>query len=127
MAKSLRDFVDEALKSVREVTPEEALVMSLTKDWLVIDVREPYEFEEGHIPGSINFPRGFLEVRADLDHHKKDERLQSRDQRILCYCGGGHRSAMAARVLQEMGFKEAVSMKGGWTAYIAAGLPSKTP
>lgn len=117
--------MQEALKTVREVTPDEALAMSGSGEWLVLDVREPYEYEEGHLPGAINIPRGFLEVRADLEHYKKDERLQSRDQRILCYCGGGHRSALAARVLQEMGFQEAVSMHGGWTAWTELGLPTE--
>jgi rhodanese-related sulfurtransferase len=121
--KSLKDYVEEALKTVREVSPEDTLAIIDGGQWLILDVREPEEFSEGHLPHAINIPRGFLEVRADLEHYKKDARLQDRNQKILCYCGGGHRSAMAARVLQEMGFKEAVSMREGWTGWKERGLP----
>jgi rhodanese-related sulfurtransferase len=124
--KSLHDYVQEALKTVHEVGPEEVLAMRDSGEWLLLDVREPEEYAEGHIPGAINIPRGFLEVRADLEHYKRDPRLESREQRILCYCGGGHRSALAAKVLQEMGFKEAVSMREGWTGWKERGLPQES-
>ncbi len=121
--KSLHDYVQEALKTVREVSPEETLAIIKSGEYLILDVREPDEYAEGHLPTAINIPRGFLEVRADLEHYKKDARLQDRNQRILCYCGGGHRSALAARVLQEMGFQEAISMNGGWTEWNERDLP----
>ena len=114
MAKSLADYVDEALKTVPERTWDQVARM---EGWLLMDVREPEEFEIGHVPGAVNFPRGMLEVRADLEHPKRDERLQNRDQRVICYCGGGVRSALAAKTLLEMGFTDAVSVKGGWTEY----------
>jgi len=123
--KTLHDYVQEALKTVHEVTPEETLALSKTGEWLVLDVREPDEYGEGHIPGAINIPRGFLEVRADLEHYKRDARLQDRNQRILCYCGGGHRSALAAKVLQEMGFEEAISMREGMTGWRERNLPEE--
>jgi len=123
--KTLHDYVQDALKTVHEVTPEETLALSKTSEWLVLDVREPDEYGEGHIPGAINIPRGFLEVRADLEHYKRDARLQDRNQRILCYCGGGHRSALAAKVLQEMGFEEAISMREGMTGWRERNLPEE--
>lgn len=123
MAKTLHDYVQEALQHVSEVTPEETDALRQTGDWLILDVREPEEFAAGHIPGAINIPRGFLEVKADLEHPKKDARLADRGQRVVCYCGGGHRSALAARVLQEMGFREALSMAGGWTGWSKRQLP----
>lgn len=88
-----------------------------------MDVREPDEFAEGHIPGARNYPRGFLEVRADLEHYKRDPALADRSQKIVLYCGGGHRSALAAKVLVEMGFTDVLSLKGGWTEYTSRGLP----
>lgn len=91
------------------------------KEYVLLDVREPDEYSDGHIPGSINIPRGFLEVRADREHYKRDERMQDRSQKFVCYCGGGHRSAMAAKVLLEMGFDDAVSLAGGWTRYVETG------
>ncbi|MBS1707470.1 MAG: hypothetical protein JSS65_01975 [Armatimonadetes bacterium] len=120
MAKSLHDYVQAALEVVQEVDIDD--LPGLTDYW-VMDVREPDEFAEGHIPGARNYPRGFLEVRADLEHYKRDPALADRSQKIVLYCGGGHRSALAAKVLVEMGFTDVLSLKGGWTEYTSRGLP----
>ncbi len=80
--------------------------------------------QQGILPRAINIPRGFLEVKADLEHYKRDTRLADRNQKIVCYCGGGHRSALAARTLQEMGFENVLSMKEGWTGWTNRGLPT---
>ncbi len=124
MAKSLHDFVTTALEQVKEVTPEEVLGLQAGGDYLIMDVREPDEFAAGHLIGALNFPRGFLEVRADLEHYKRDERLADRNQNLVCYCGGGHRSALAAKTLQDMGFKNVLSMKEGWTGWTERALPT---
>ncbi len=127
MAKSLNDFVAEALQTVCEITPEDMARNLFDSSVLILDVREPDEFQAGHLPGAINVPRGFLEVKADLEHHKRDERLTDRGQAIACYCGGGFRSALAAKTLQEMGFSNVVSMAGGWTAWTEKSLPIEQP
>ncbi len=127
MAKSLNDFVAEALQTVSEITPEDMAQNLFKSSVLILDVREPDEFAAGHLPGAINVPRGFLEVKADLEHHKRDERLANREQAIACYCGGGFRSALAAKTLQEMGFSDVTSMAGGWTAWIERSLPVERP
>lgn len=124
MPKSLHDFVQEALKTVAEVTPEQVLELQKDPDYLILDVREPNEFADGHLEGAINVPRGFLEVKADLEHYKRDERLADRSQKIVCYCGGGHRSALAAKTLGEMGFTSVVSMKEGWTGWTSRNFPT---
>ena len=75
MAKALKDFVREALAQIREIPPEEAARLLAQPDregWSFVDVREPDEFAAGRIPGARNFPRGFLEVKADLEHPKRD-------------------------------------------------------
>jgi len=122
--KSLHDFVTAALETVPEVTPEEVREIQTQGGYLILDVREPNEYSEGHLAGAVNIPRGFLEVKADLEHYKRDERLADRTQRIVCYCGGGHRSALAARTLQEMGFDQVWSMKEGWTGWTTRNLPT---
>ncbi|MCU0317529.1 MAG: rhodanese-like domain-containing protein [Fimbriimonadaceae bacterium] len=123
MAKTLNDFVSEALLTVREIEPGQ--LADLT-DTLILDVREPEEYGAGHVPGSINIPRGFLEVKADHSHPKKDDRLQDRNLKIACLCGGGHRSALAAKTLMEMGFRDVLSVKGGWAAYCESNLPTES-
>ena len=129
MAKSLNDFVDEALEVIEEISLEEAARILEQPDregWTFLDVREGDEFAAGHIPGARHAPRGFLEVRADLAHPKRDPWFGDRDRKLILYCGGGNRSALAARSLLEMGFTRAVSMAGGWAAWSARDLPVET-
>jgi len=126
MAKLLADFVNEALAIVDEMEAEEAKRLLDAGDqdgWHFIDVREPDEFAAGRIPGARNYPRGFLEVRADLVHPKRDAWLEDRKRPMVLYCGGGHRSALAARTLLEMGFTRVVSLRGGWSGWLEQRLP----
>jgi rhodanese-related sulfurtransferase len=62
-------------------------------------------------------------VKADLLHRKRDPWFEDRGRKLLLYCGGGHRSALAAKALQEMGFRDVLSLAGGWTAWIERGYP----
>jgi rhodanese-related sulfurtransferase len=126
MAKALSDFVREALAQIREITPEEGarlLAAPGHEGWSFVDVREPGEFAEGHVPGARNFPRGFLEVKADLVHPKRDAWLADRSRPLVLYCGGGHRSALATWTLKQMGFRRVVSLAGGWTGWTRRGYP----
>jgi rhodanese-related sulfurtransferase len=125
-ARSLADFVDAAKREVVEVAPEEArrlLDVPGHEGWHFVDVREPDEYAEGHVPGARSSPRGFLEVRADLEHRKRDPWLADRDRRLLLYCGGGHRSALAAQTLQQMGFRRVASLAEGFTGWTGRGYP----
>jgi rhodanese-related sulfurtransferase len=124
--KSLRDYTDEARLTVREVSPAEAQELAASGEWTMLDVREPDEYREGHVPGAINVSRGFLEVKADPDHQKREDRMQDRGQKIVVICGGGVRSLLAAKTLQDMGFREAVSVRGGIKGWREAGLPEST-
>lgn len=126
MAKTLADLVSAARAVIREISPEEArriLEAPGQEGWSFVDVREADEFAAGHVPGARLSPRGFLEVRADLQHPKRDPWLADRSRPLVLYCGGGHRSALAAAVLQEMGFERVVSMAEGWAGWSARGYP----
>lgn len=126
MALSLADLVGEALQHVDEITPEEALRVLESADregWHFVDVREGDEFAAAHIPGARLYPRGFLEVRADLSHPKRDAWLADRGRRLVLYCGGGHRSALAAHALQRMGFERVVSLAEGFAGWTKRGYP----
>ncbi len=128
MARTLEDFVREALEGVDEIPPEEAkriLAEPNREGWDFLDVREPDEFAGGHVPGARNVPRGFLEVRADLKHPKRDPWLADRERKLVLYCGGGNRSALAARTLGEMGFSRAVSLAEGWSGWTRRGYPTE--
>ena len=129
MAKTLDDFIRAARAQVREITPEEAkrlLDVPGHEGWHFVDVREAEEFAAGHVPGARSSPRGFLEVKADLAHPKRDPWLGDRGLRLVLYCGGGNRSALAAVTLQEMGFTSVVSMAEGWAGWTKRGYDVKT-
>ena len=129
MPKSLADLVREALREVEEIAPEEVrrlLDRPGREGWEIVDVREADEFAAGHVPGARHVPRGFLEVRADLEHEKRDPWLADRSRKLLLYCGGGNRSALAARTLQEMGFTQVLSLAEGWTGWTRRGYPVET-
>jgi sulfur-carrier protein adenylyltransferase/sulfurtransferase len=129
MPKSLADLVRAALAEVREISPEEVRALLDRPDRggvEILDVREADEFEAGRLPGARHYPRGFLEVRADLEHKKRDAWLSAqRDRPLVLYCGGGHRSALAAQSLQAMGFTNVASMAEGWTGWTQRDYPTE--
>lgn len=101
-------LVDEARKQIREIDAAELKRMQASGErFTLIDVREPDEVAQGTIPGAVPLPRGVLE-------HKIDTVTTDKDAPIVCYCGGGGRSAMAASNLQRMGFKNVMSLAGGY-------------
>jgi len=123
---ALEDFVTRALRDVVEISPEAALQILETpgqEGWNFLDVREPDEYAESHLPGARNSPRGFLEVRADRTHYKRDPWFEDRGRKLILYCGGGHRSAMAARTLMEMGFGAVRSLAEGFTGWLERDYP----
>lgn len=82
----------------------------------LIDVREDHEWQAGHLPNAIHISKGILE--RDIEKIIPDQQTP-----ILLYCSGGFRSAIAAKSLQDMGYKNVMSMEGGCTAWINAGYP----
>jgi rhodanese-related sulfurtransferase len=126
MAKSLDELVREALAVVPEISQEAARALLDAQDrdgWHFVDVREVDEWAAGRIPGARHYPRGFLEVRADLSHPKRDAWLSDRGRRLLLYCGGGNRSALAGAVLRQMGFTEVASLAEGFSGWLRRGHP----
>ena len=123
---ALEDFVTRALAGIVEISPEAALRLLEApgqKGWHFLDVREPDEYAESHLPGARNSPRGFLEVRADLCHYKRDPWFEDRGRKLILYCGGGHRSALATHTLVEMGFENVRSLAEGYTGWLERGYP----
>ncbi|HSD11357.1 MAG TPA: rhodanese-like domain-containing protein [Candidatus Binatia bacterium] len=124
MPKSLKDFVAEAKSRIREISVAGAAeAIKTNPGTLVVDVREPAEWAEGHIPGALLVPRGLLEAKADLEYANREPRLADRNQPIIVHCASGARSAMAADALQQMGFANVCSMAGGIVAWKEQGLP----
>jgi len=114
MAKSFMDLVNEARQRITEVDVAGTVDALGDAEVAILDVREPEEFAQGHIQGAINIPRGVAEMGVP-------QRLPDRSQRIICYCGGGNRSALAADNLRQMGYERIESMAGGFRAWVQSG------
>jgi len=106
-----KQLVDDARREIKEVDQAELKRMQQSRQNLtLIDVREPDEVAQGAISGSVALPRGQLE-------HKIDTITTDKEQPIVCYCGGGGRSALAAQSLKKMGFKNVMSLAGGYRGW----------
>lgn len=98
--------------------------MDAKEDLLLVDVRAATKFEHGHIGGAHLVPRGIIEAAADTSYPKHYPPLSgARNQQIIVYCATSGRSAMAAAVLQMMGFKKVLNLAGGLARWEAEGLP----
>src|SRR5947208_2613650 len=112
------NLVEEAKKNITEISPQDAGAKSKSGDAIIADVREKDEWDEEHIPDAIHLSRGTIEL--DIE-----EKAPDMNAMIICHCGGGGRSALAADSLQNMGYKNVRSMAGGLKAWKSGGLPTK--
>jgi rhodanese-related sulfurtransferase len=126
MAKTVEQLLSEARRRIRNATPDEVADAVLSGELLVLDVREPEEFEQGHLPGALNIPRGWLELRADPSWRAHDERLTP-DEPVLVYCTVGPRSILAAATLRELGYTNVANLDEGLVAWKNAGYPVIQP
>jgi rhodanese-related sulfurtransferase len=108
---------DEARTRIREIDVTAAVREQREAGALLVDVREESEWAAGHAAGAVHLGKGIIE--RDIE-----ERVPDRATRLLLYCGGGYRSALAADTLQRMGYANVASVAGGWRAWCAAGLPT---
>ncbi len=111
MAKTFQQLMDEARGTVKELSPQQ--VHELLRNnghHVLLDVREKEEYREGHLENAVSVPRGFLEMKMDAE-------VPDKSTPIIAYCAGGVRSLLAGKVMQEMGYKDVISMSGGYTAW----------
>jgi len=120
--KNFIELIQGYLADVREIMPwdlEERLREN--QDLLILDVREPYEFDAMHIPGSLNVPRGILESACEWEYEETvPELVQARELEIVVVCRSGYRSVLAAHSMQVLGYKDVVSLQTGlrgWKDY----------
>merc|ERR1712000_498066 len=111
MALSKEDLLKAAGESVNPVDAAAAEAL-LQQGAVVLDVREPAEFDMGHLPGAVNVPRGVLEFRVG-DHPA----LCDPQADILLYCKNGGRSTLAAHTLKQMGFDNVRMLVGGFDGW----------
>lgn len=123
MTMTAAALVADAARQVRSLTPAEVEAHGYAGQALLVDLREPEELDEhGLIAGAVHAPRGMLEFWADptSPFHRAEF---DPDRCTILYCAAGSRSALAAEVLQRLGYRDVAHLDGGLTAWTAAGLP----
>ena len=112
--KTATDLFTEVRARVTQLTVDEAMQQRETHpDTVMLDCREPNEWNLGHIPGALFIPRGILESNV--------EAAIPREARVIIYCSSGNRSAMAVETLRQMGYADVVTMDGGFRGWIESG------
>ena len=112
--KTFTQLVNECLSHIQEIFPWDLAEKLQESSPLIIDVREPYEFDAMRINGSINVPRGILESAVEFDYEETvPELAHARDKEVIVVCRSGRRSALACLVMQEMGYGNVISLKTG--------------
>lgn len=110
-------IVDDAKSRIRQIDIDGyKKMLAAAEKHLLIDVREDREFAAAHATGAVHLSKGIIE--RDIERT-----VPEKDTRMVLYCGGGFRSALAADSLQKMGYTDVISLDGGWHAYEVSGLP----
>jgi len=110
-------LVADAKSRSRQWTIDEYLERAKRGEKMIlVDTREDHEWEAGHLPGAIHLSKGVIE--RDIE-----SAIPAKDSTVVCYCGGGFRSALVCDNLQKMGYTSCVSMDGGFRGWSGRGLP----
>jgi rhodanese-related sulfurtransferase len=114
-------IVDDARSRIRELSVQDVKdMLDRGESFELIDVREESEWVRGHLPHAKHLSKGIIE--RDIETTYPDATAK-----LVLYCGGGYRSALAADNLQKMGYTNIYSMDGGWRGWTEAGLPTDKP
>lgn len=116
MGMRFNQLAADAKTRIREVSAADAR-QEQSQGAVLVDVREDAEFENGHAKDAIHLSKGIVELRIE-------ENVPDVTTPIICYCGGGSRSALVADNLQKMGYTNVASMAGGFKAWKSEGLPT---
>jgi adenylyltransferase/sulfurtransferase len=114
-----KELIRRVKSEIREIPVEEAR-RARERGAVFLDVREADEWSDGQIAGALLIPRGFLEQRIE-------EKLKDKATEVVAYCAGGTRSAFAARTLADLGYRNVVSLAGGFGKWKEAGEPIVLP
>lgn len=111
-------LVNDAKQRVKETNVADVKQrMDAGEKFVLVDVREDNEWTNGHLPGAVHLGKGIIE--RDIE-----QRVPDPNTKVILYCGGGFRSALAGDNLQKMGYTNVESMDGGWRGWLDAGFPT---
>jgi len=117
--KRFTELVAETAERVKELFPWDLEDIIQEREVMLLDVREPYEYEAMHIAGSINVPRGVLETACEYDYEETlPELVEARDKEIVVVCRSGNRSVFVCDVMQQMGYTNVSSLKTGLRGWV---------
>jgi len=122
MTTTAAEMVGEANAQIKRVSPNDASAEVAAGNAVMLDVREPVEWEQ-HIKGAVQVPRGLLEFVADPASPKHNPELDPAG-RVIVYCRSGTRAALAALTLKTLGYEDVANLDGGFNAWKEAGLPT---
>ena len=124
--KSSQTLVQEALKVVETITPEDALKKLEKKQCNLIDIRDALELQrEGTIENSFHIPRGLLEFLIHPESSYIEQEKLDLNKEIVLFCAAGGRSALAAKTLKDMGFEKVSHVAGGFNLMKSSGFKTK--
>ncbi len=116
-APKFLQLVGDAKSRIQETTVDEVKNdLEAAADFVLVDTREESEWTDGHAAGAVHLGKGIIE--RDIE-----KTIPDASKKIVLYCGGGFRSALAADALEKMGYRNVYSLAGGWRAWKAAALP----
>lgn len=121
MSLTIQELVAKVKQEITEVSVDDVLARQGDKTRVLIDVREPDEFGDGHLASAINIPRGVIEFKLDPTNPNGVPGLYDKALDIVLYCRTGGRSALAAQNLMALGYQSVVSMAGGIEGWKASG------
>ena len=126
MANSVKQMMEASNAAVPRITPAQAREMVAANNTLVVDVRDAPEVENsGKVAGAINVSRGMLEFRADPESPYHDKSF-AKDKTLILYCASGGRSALAGKVLKDMGYDRVYNL-GAFKDWAESGAPVEKP
>src|SRR5436305_14897042 len=107
--RGFQELVTDAKKKITEISPTDAAAKTKSSDAVIVDVREKDEWDEEHIPDAVHMSRGMVELEVE-------DKFPDRDMTIICLCGGGGGTAIAAESLRKLGYKNVCATDGGLQA-----------
>ena len=124
--KGFRALVDEALAEVKTYSVDEVVHVLNDPRVQIVDIRDPRELANGLLPGAFHAPRGMLEFWVDPESPYFKPIFANEATEFILYCGGGWRSALATKALQDMGMTNVAHMDGGFAEWARLGCPVET-